>query len=58
VFSENRNWSVSSSNGRVELSENVVVEFEWLRKRDGQVRAWSGHRFAIRAGTGDIWRLD
>jgi amylosucrase len=44
--------------GTVELPENVVVECEWLRKRDGQARAWSGHRYAIRAGTGDIWRLD
>ena len=44
--------------GTVELPANAVVEAEWLKKRDGQARAWSGHRYAIRAGPGDSWRLD
>jgi len=48
----------SSWEGTIELPENAVVECEWLKKRDGQARAWSGHRYAIRAGTGDSWRLD
>ena len=48
----------STWEGTVELPENAVVEFEWVKKRDEQVKAWSGHRYVIRAGTGDIWRLD
>ena len=44
--------------GTVEIPENAVVEFEWMKKRDGQARSWSGHRYAMRAGAGDIWRLD
>ena len=48
----------STWEGTVELPENAFVEFEWVKKRDGQVKTWADQRHVIQAGTGDSWRLD
>lgn len=43
--------------GVVDLPASTTVEFEWLKRRDGEAVAWSGQRYATRAGTDDVWRI-
>jgi amylosucrase len=43
--------------GEVDLPAGTYVEFEWLRKRDGDPVAWSGHRYFTKAGWDDAWLL-
>ena len=43
--------------GEVELPEGTYVEFEWLKKRDGEPVEWSGHRYVTKAGWDSAWLL-
>ena len=44
--------------GTVELPRGTYVEFEWVKTRDGEPVAWSGHRYATKAGWDTAWRID
>jgi amylosucrase len=42
----------------VDVPAHTYVEFHWVKKRDGRVVEQSPHRYAVRAGAADLWRLD
>jgi len=44
--------------GEVDLPEGTYVEFEWLKKRDGEPVEWSGHRYVTKAGWDTAWLLE
>jgi amylosucrase len=44
--------------GELALPTGVAVEFEWLKTRDGEPVAWSGHRYGTIAGSDTVWRLE
>ena len=41
----------------IDVPAGTVVEFRWLKKRDGRVVEW-GPRYAQRAGTAEAWRIE
>jgi len=41
----------------LQVPAGTVVEFRWLKKRDGRVVEW-GPRYAQRAGTAEAWRIE
>ena len=43
--------------GEFDLPAGTYVEFEWLKKRDGEPVEWSGRRYVTKAGWDTAWLL-
>jgi len=44
--------------GEFELPAGTYVEFEWLKKSEGEPVEWSGHRYVTKAGWDTAWLLE
>ena len=42
----------------VDVPAHTYFTFRWVKKRDGRIVQWSPHRYGMRAGDADIWRLE
>lgn len=41
----------------IDVPEGTYFEFEWLKKRDGEVLEWSPHRYGTKAGSDTVWQF-